>query len=135
MRTASAVRIDRIDTPSFGGTLPRVPSSAAGPAYGNWAQQFKQKGDRCFQNGRPWKADSTNIATAPRSTKTLAVETKVNDGIPTWSPGLSRSSAAISSADVHECVTRARRLPIVRSSHDSHRADQVKVARPMPVRP
>ena len=46
---------------------------------------------------------STNTGRAPRSTKALAVETKVNDGTITSSPGSrSSSSAAISSACVHE---------------------------------
>ena len=55
---------------------------------------------------------STNTGVAPRSTKALAVETKVNDGMITSSPGpTSVSSAAISSAAVHECVSSARGHP------------------------
>ena len=53
---------------------------------------------------------STNTGPAPRSTNALAVETKVNDGMITSSPGSrSSSSAAISSAAVHEC--RQQRAP------------------------
>ena len=50
---------------------------------------------------------STKTGTAPRSAKALAVETKVNDGMITSSPGRrSSSSAAISRAWVHEGVSR-----------------------------
>ena len=56
---------------------------------------------------------STNTGTAPRRTKALAVETKVNDGMMTSSPGpMSARIAAISSAAVHECVSSARRAPV-----------------------
>ena len=52
---------------------------------------------------------STNTGVAPRSTNALAVETNVNDGMITSSPGpMSSSSAAISSAAVHE--VREQRL-------------------------
>jgi hypothetical protein len=64
---------------------------------------------------------STNTGTAPRSTKALAVDTKVNEGMMTSSPGCrSASSAAISSAAVHECVISARAAPVRRSSHWLH---------------
>src|SRR5262249_52791018 len=60
----------------------------------------------------------TNTGTAPRSTNAFAVETNVKDGMMTSSPGSrSSSSAAISSAAVHECVSSARFAPVVRSSH------------------
>ena len=50
---------------------------------------------------------STKTGVAPRSTKALAVETNVKDGMITSSPGpTSASSAAISSAAVQECVRR-----------------------------
>jgi hypothetical protein len=72
---------------------------------------------------------STNTGVAPRSTNALAVETKVNDGMITSSPGCrSISSAAISSAAVHECVKSARGAPIRCSSHAWHRL----VKRPLP---
>ncbi|MND09431.1 hypothetical protein D3C83_327450 [compost metagenome] len=46
---------------------------------------------------------STNTGTPPRSTKALAVETKVNDGMMTSSPGaMPARIAAISSAAVPE---------------------------------
>ena len=50
---------------------------------------------------------STKTGTAPRSTKALAVETNVNDGMITSSPSARSSSmAAISSACVQEVVSR-----------------------------
>ena len=58
---------------------------------------------------------STNTGTPPRSTTALAVETKVKDGITTSSPGpMSRRSAGISSAAVHECV-RSTAPALIRS--------------------
>ena len=60
---------------------------------------------------------STKTGTAPRSANALAVETKVNDGMITSSPGpTSASSAAISSAAVHECVSRAAAAPVSATS-------------------
>jgi len=48
------------------------------------------------------------VVLAPRSTNSFAVDTKVNDGMMTSSPGCrSTRSAAISSAAVHECVKSA----------------------------
>src|SRR5258706_14170185 len=61
---------------------------------------------------------STNTGTPPRSTKALAVETKVNEGMMTSSPGpMPARIAAISRAPVPECVSSALRQPTVRSSH------------------
>jgi hypothetical protein len=49
---------------------------------------------------------STNTGVAPRSTNAFAVDTNVNDGMRTSSPGpTSDSIAAISSAAVQECVS------------------------------
>ena len=65
---------------------------------------------------------STNTGTPPRSTNALAVETNVNDGMTTSSPGsMPASSAAISRAAVHEWVSSARPHPTVCSSHSSQR--------------
>lgn len=61
---------------------------------------------------------STKTGTPPRNTKALAVETKVYDGSMTSSPSsMSRSSAIISSAAVHEGVSSALRQPVCCSSH------------------
>ena len=69
---------------------------------------------------------SQNTGFAPRRTKALAVETKVNDGTITSSPGrTSSSSAAISSACVHDVVTSARVTPSVCSSSAPHRWENV----------
>src|SRR5258705_4432094 len=58
---------------------------------------------------------------APRSTKALTVETNVNDGTITSSPGLiSSSSAAISSAWVQDVVSSALGVPIRRSRSAWH---------------
>jgi hypothetical protein len=74
---------------------------------------------------------STNTGTAPRSTNAFAVDTKVNDGMITSSPRVrSASSAAISSAAVHECVSSALRAPIAFSSQ----ALQRRVNGPSPER-
>ncbi len=60
---------------------------------------------------------STKTGTAPRSTAALAVDTKVNDGMMTSSPGArSNSMAAISIAAVQEWVSRACRQPVSASS-------------------
>src|SRR5437899_5106888 len=60
---------------------------------------------------------STNTGTPPRSTKALAVETNVNEGMMISSPGsIPARIAAISSAPVHECVSSALAQPMVRSS-------------------
>src|SRR6266404_4953294 len=60
---------------------------------------------------------STNTGTPPRSTKALALETKVNEGMMISSPGpVPARIAAISRAPVHECVSSALREPMVRSS-------------------
>jgi hypothetical protein len=65
---------------------------------------------------------STKTGIAPRSTNALAVDTKVNDGMMTSSPGpTSARIAAISSAAVQECVSRARRAPVKRASHSLQR--------------
>ena len=78
---------------------------------------------------------STNTGTAPRSTKALAVETNVNDGMMTSSPGSrSSSSAAISSAAVHECVSSALARAGRRSSHAWQRFVKAPIAGEMPVR-
>ena len=59
----------------------------------------------------------TNLGRAPRSTKALTVEGKVNEGTITSSPGLmSRSSAAISSACVQDVVSRTLDTPRTLSS-------------------
>ena len=61
---------------------------------------------------------STNTGTAPRRTNALAVETKVNEGMITSSPGCrSSSKALISSAAVQECVSNALAQPVRSSSH------------------
>jgi hypothetical protein len=61
---------------------------------------------------------STNTGTPPRSTNALAVETKVNEGMMISSPGsIPARIAAISSAPVPECVSRALAQPLARSSH------------------
>ena len=60
---------------------------------------------------------STKTGTAPRRTAAFAVETKVNEGMMTSSPGASsNSSAAISIAAVQECVRSACRHPVAASS-------------------
>ncbi len=60
---------------------------------------------------------STNTGTAPRSTKALAVEAKVYEGMITSSPGPTpASSALISSAAVHEWVSSAFLQPMACSS-------------------
>ena len=64
---------------------------------------------------------SANTGLAPRSTKALAVETNVNDGTMTSSPGLrSSSSAAISRACVQEVVSSALGAPTACSSRVWH---------------
>ena len=64
---------------------------------------------------------STNTGRAPRSTKAFAEDTNVNDGMMTSSPGsMSSSSAAISRAAVHDCVSSTRGAPIRRSSQSWH---------------
>ena len=74
---------------------------------------------------------STNTGVAPRSTKAFAVETNVYEGMMTSSPGpTSASSADISSAAVHECVSSTRCAPVSRSSHSCAR----RVKRPSPER-
>ena len=68
---------------------------------------------------------STNTGTAPRSKNALTVETKVNDGTITSSPGSrSSSSADISSAWVHEVVSR--QLPPPTRARSSSAARAVK---------
>ena len=64
---------------------------------------------------------STNTGVAPRIATALAVETNVNGGTITSSPGprLS-SSAAMSSAWVHDVVSSTRGAPLIRSSHWWH---------------
>ncbi len=65
---------------------------------------------------------STNTGVAPRSTNAFAVDTNVYDGMMTSSPGPTRArSAAISSADVQDCVSSARGTPSRSSSHRWHR--------------
>ncbi len=64
---------------------------------------------------------STKTGTPPRSTKALAVDTKVNEGMMTSSPGpTSQRMAAISSAAVQEWVSSALRQPRFCSSHSLH---------------
>jgi len=59
---------------------------------------------------------------APRSTKALAVEGKVNEGMITSSPGpTSASSADISKAPVQEWVSSTRAEPHRSSSHCEQR--------------
>ena len=63
---------------------------------------------------------STKTGVAPRSANAVAVDENVNDGMITSSPARSpASSAAISSAAVHDGVSSARIAP-VRSSSQSH---------------
>ena len=65
---------------------------------------------------------STKTGVAPRSTNALAVETKVNDGMITSSPGPTPlRMAAISSAAVQEWVRSAFWLPIRASSQAQQR--------------
>ena len=72
---------------------------------------------------------STNTGTAPRRAKALAVDTKVYDGMITSSPSpMSNSSAAISSAAVHEWVSRTFGAPSFDSISSWHRC----VKRPSP---
>ena len=60
---------------------------------------------------------STKTIFAPRSTKALAVLTKVNDGTMTSSPGFTSSSSAASSmAEVPEVVSSALQAPVISSS-------------------
>ena len=60
---------------------------------------------------------STNTGRAPRSTNALTVDTNVNAGQITSSPGwMSSSSAAISSACVHDVVRSAFGAPVICSS-------------------
>ena len=67
---------------------------------------------------------STNTGTAPRSAKALAVETNVNDGMITSSPGCRSSrSAHISSAWVHDVVSRDRDVDV----NDSMSSDARRV--------
>ena len=74
---------------------------------------------------------STKTGTAPRSTAALAVDTKVNEGMMTSSPGArSNSSAAISIAAVQEWVRSAWRAPVSCSSQ----ALQRLVKGPSPLR-
>ena len=74
---------------------------------------------------------STKTGVPPRTTTAVAVETNVNDGITTSSPGLtSRSITAISRAAVHECVSRTWSLPMRSLSHWLHRS----VNGPLPAR-
>lgn len=66
---------------------------------------------------------STNTGVAPRSAKAAAVETKVNEGTITSSPGPNPPRrAAASSAAVQEWVSRARSAPVVSASQRSQRA-------------
>ena len=72
---------------------------------------------------------SANTGVNPRMAKALAVETKVNDGTMTSSPGRASSrSADISSAAVHEFVRSAVRAPVISSRRDS----QPRVYGPFP---
>src|SRR5690242_2160672 len=65
---------------------------------------------------------STNTGTPPRSTNAFAVDTKVNEGMMTSSPGwISISIAAISSAAVQLWVRSALGQPTARSSQAWHR--------------
>jgi hypothetical protein len=53
----------------------------------------------------------------------LAVETNVNEGMITSSPGRrSASIAASSSAEVHDPVSSARAAPVRLSNHRAHRS-------------
>ena len=64
---------------------------------------------------------SAKTGRAPRKTNALTVETKVKDGTTTSSPGrMSRSSAAISKACVHEVVSKAFGAPSASSSNAWH---------------
>ena len=72
---------------------------------------------------------SAKTGRAPRSTNAFTVETNVNDGTITSSPGRkSSSSAAISSACVHDVVSSARRTPSVLSSSAWQRLGERVVA-------
>ena len=69
---------------------------------------------------------SQNTGRAPRSTNAFAVDTNVNDGTITSSPGwMSSSSAAISSACVQEVVSSAARRAEHRCSSSWHRVVKV----------
>ena len=64
---------------------------------------------------------STNTGLAPKRTNALAVETKVNEGTITSSPGpRSQSMAAISRAAVQEGVSRTLWMPNRSSSSREH---------------
>jgi hypothetical protein len=66
---------------------------------------------------------STNTGTAPRSATALAVETNVNEGMITSSPGArSARIAASSSADVQEPVRSTRAAPVRCSSQRLQRS-------------
>ena len=74
---------------------------------------------------------STKTGIAPRSTNAFAVETNVNDGMITSSPGPTPlRMAAISRAAVHECVSSAFWLPMRSSSQAQHRLENA----PLPAR-
>jgi hypothetical protein len=65
---------------------------------------------------------SMNTGVAPRNTNAFAVETKVNDGTMTSSPGLMSSRiAAISSACVHDPVRSADGTPNFFSNNSRQR--------------
>ena len=62
---------------------------------------------------------STNTGVAPRRTKAFAVETNVNDGMITSSPGPTPERiAAISKAAVQECVSSTLSTCIRFCSHE-----------------
>ena len=64
---------------------------------------------------------SANTRVAPRSAKAFAVETKVYEGRMTSSPGLILSRMAdISSASVHEVVSKVLRMASLRSNMAWH---------------
>ncbi len=70
------------------------------------SSRFKVSGRMSMKTGR-----------APRNTNAAAVETKVNDGTITSSPGwISSSSAAISSECVQEVVSSTLGAPKISSS-------------------
>ena len=69
---------------------------------------------------------STKTGTPPRSTKAFAVDTNVNEGMITSSPGrMSPSRAAISNAPVQECVSSALTQPTRSSSQAWQRRENV----------
>ena len=69
---------------------------------------------------------STKTGTPPRSANAFAVDTNVNDGMITSSPGtMLPRRAAISSAPVQECVSSALTQPTCSSSQAWQRREKM----------